>query len=384
MTLKSYFLFPILIFLMAVTACGGGSGESKPEVSVTLSPKQAGLKCFAEGDAACAADRYCSVQDDAEAAFRCCVATFLNVYFSDNTRALGISLGYDPIGLKEAREMSRQDLLSERALPFAELLLSQPREGKKYSALIVRWLQQLSQDQAAAAELNDRLIKFGAGLETAYQCLDSRLTNFERDQINPEIWSTKEGLPITLRDLLFTKFFLGTVSYVLQTLPQYEWGFDYFPAAALEEGFLADINGQAGEGDIRFGDLGQGRVGQIVAKFPLLKSSFADLKRFSQLPQDATLIDAYLNWRFERGDQDYLAGILRSVYQSLQEDVWQDIPGEDWQLNFFSLSQAARVPDGRKVDRSMEVLHQEEGALKFQGDFLREWALPILKENTQE
>ena len=384
MTSKSYFIFPILIFLMAFTACGSGSGESKPEVSVTLSPKQAGLNCFAEGDVSCAADRYCSVEADAEAAFRCCVATFLNGYFSENTRALGILLGYDPAGFKTVRQMSRQDLLAQKAMPFAELFLSRPQEGKKFSALIGRWLQQLSKDEAATAELNDRLIKFGADLETTYQCLDTRLAGFEQDQINPEIWSTQEGLVVTQRDLLFAKFILGTLSYVLQSLPQYEWGFDYFPAAPLQEGFLADVNGLAGEGDLRFGDLGQGKVTQIVTKFPLLKSGFADLKYFSQLPQEATLIDAYLNWRFERGAQDYLAGVLRAVHQSLQEDAWQDIPGEDWQLNFYGLSQAARVPDGRKVARSLEVFYPEAGALEFNGDFLREWAFPILRENTGE
>lgn len=383
--MKSFILSFLLVFslgILALPGCGSSAPEPEPEVSVTLSPKAAGLQCFEGGDVSCAAENYCSLPEDGEAAFRCCLARLLEVYFSENTQELGRMLGYEPLGVRELRQLSREEILKRRAAPFGELFLNSQGEGKKYGSIVGRWLQELSAQQASSQELNSRLIQLGVDLEAGYQCLHQGLAGFSEDSIDPEVWAADSKLSVNQRDLRFAKFFLGTLSYVLQTLPQYQWGFDTFPALPLDDDFFADVNGQVGEGDARLGDLSQGAATEIVGNFFLLVSAFEDLKTFSQLPAQASRIDAYLNWRFETGSQEYLSGILKAVYLSLQEDGWQAIPGEDWQLNFFGLSEAGRLPDGRKVDRNTEaVLVKENGGPELNEEFLKLWVEPVLRSN---
>ena len=378
MLIRSFFTFFTILSLISLAACGGS--QSPPEEGSPQSVKAAGLGCFKDGDVSCAEENYCSLAQDNEAGLRCCVATFLKVYFSENTVALGTSLGYEPLGLNELRNMSKEEILRAKALPFAEIFFTSKEEGVEYKKMLASWGLALVDDNASTSELNGRLKKLGAGLETTLKCLDNQLSGFQDDELNPEIFTTEKGVPVAKRDLLFVKFFLGASSYVLQGLTQYEWGFEQFPSLPPSDGFLQDLNGKKGAGDIRFADLSEAGAGKIAGKFKLLVQSLDALKAFSQLKDHPSRIDSFLNWRFSKEDQEWASGVLGSLYQSIKKAQWYEIPGEDWLINFFSFAKVKTIPSGERVPTEWVVLQRdEEGEIEGNKDFFYRLLDPILR-----
>src|SRR5207247_568877 len=136
------------------------------------------------------------------------------------------------------------------------------------------------------------------------------------------------SLSVSPRDLNFLEFALGAGGYGLQGIAAYESGVDQFPRLPLSDDFLKDINGKAAAGDARLGDLSDAEAGHIVALFPLLQKTFGALKAFSDLKDQPSQVDDYLNWRIDKEDQEEASKILKAGFDSLQKSAWADLPGE--------------------------------------------------------
>lgn len=376
---KVYFC---LVFALFLSACGpaasGGPEPGSPEAKMAQ-----GLECLRQGDPVCAEENYCSLPEHPQAALRCCLAGLIQTVFSENTQSLGRALGYEPLSLKEIRNLSREEILEKKALPFGELFLQPQEEGVDYRRLLKDWFLALEDQGVSTGELNQRLRRLGESLESGLECLNTQIHYFRRDTLTPGIFNSEEKLPLENRDLLFVKFFLGTTSYLLQGLSHYEWGFEIFPSLLPEASFWEDLNGQAGVEDHRFGDLGKGGAEPVSVNFRLLVGSFDALKAFSQLNDVPTKIDAYLNWRLSAESQYDLSNIFSAIYLSLKKGEWFLLPDEEHAVNFFPLSMPEGVPDGRKVSRDLPVFQpKEEGGWRANPEFFREFLAPILRPAT--
>jgi len=144
---------------------------------------------------------------------------------------------------------------------------------------------------------------------------------------------------------------------------------------------LNDLNGHAGSGDARVGDLGDEAAQGIVENFPLLQNSFKALKAFSELKDQPGRIDAYLNWRFSEETQKDVSIVLKAAYLSLTQGTWTPIPESSWELNLSSLSKAEGLPDGQGLDRKADFLTRDAaGEIQINEALLKQWAAPVLRE----
>ena len=380
-----------LVLTLFGAACGSDDSASSSnsngfaaDVNESLPPpgvsKDIGIQCLNDGDMACAKRNLCAIQGDPSAGFRCCLAGFLDNYFSENTRALGEMLGYDPVDFAQVKTMSRDELIKAKALPFAELFLLGQDEAPGVKDLLKRWAIQLIDDKAATAELQSRLESFGAGLESTAACLDLTMGSLREDQIDAAVFGTQDSYRVAPRDLQFLRFALGMLGYALQTGANYEWGAEHFPSLPLNDAFLADINGFAGEGDARFGELDAISSDLIAQKFPLLQGSFAALQAYSALKGEPGKIDAWLNWRFSKESQEKASEWLKAMNASLLQKNWQNLPGGEYQINLSSLGVAGMLPNSAKLDAKLPFLSRDAaGDIDVNGDFLLEWAQNLVK-----
>jgi len=377
----------ILALSFVGAACGSSDDSSDSidaDVNQSLPPpgisKDIGIQCLNDGDLACAKRNLCAIQGDPSAGFRCCLSTFLENYFSDNTRELGEMLGYQPVSFAEVKKMTREELLQAKALPFAELFLLGQEESPALKDLLKRWAIQLIDDKAATANLQSHLEKFGAGLEASTDCLDLQLGSLKDDQIDAGVFGTKDAFRVQARDLNFLRFALGLTAYALQSTTQYEWGAEHFPTLPISDDFIADLNGLAGESDPRFGELDDISANFIAGKFPLLQGSFSALQVFSKLKDQPGKIDAYLNWRFSKESQQKASEWLKAMNASLIQKNWQVLPGGEYQINLSSLANAGQLPNAAKIDAKRPFLTRDEaGAIDVNGGFLLEWAQFLVK-----
>ena len=373
--------FSILLALL-FAGCGQAASTG-PEPGSPEAKMAQGLECLRQGDPNCAEESYCSIPEHPKASLRCCLAKLGKTVFSENTQALGRSLGYEPLSLKEIRSLSREEILEQKALPFGELFLVSYEEGVDYPQLFSDWLLALGHQEVETQTLNTQFRTLGEGLGVALDCLNTQVHYFREDAFKQDVFNSEEKLSLAKRDFLFVKFFLGTTSYLLQSLSHYQWGFEVFPELPPDEGFWQDLNGQVGEGDDRFGDLEEGGAEKISAKFRLLVGSFDALKAFSQLNEVPTKIDAYLNWRLSADSQAYLSQIFSAVYLSLKKNDWFLLPDGEHAVNFFPLAKARGVPDGRGIPRDFPVFQKNgEGKWKPHGAFFLELFQAILRPAT--
>lgn len=385
MILQRNRIFPVLIPLLLLLSSCGGKDSAGGDVSIneSLTPpgasKDLGLLCLTEGDLACAKKNYCAIRGDAQAGFRCCLATFLETYLSENTQALGVMLGYDPADWEEIRASRYQDLLDDKALPFGELFLLSQDEAPAIKELLKQWGIRLVTDRASTSELLNRLGRFGSDLEPTLACLDANLGSFQADTVEKEIFQNETPLEVGPRDLYFLRFVLGAVSYLTQAAQPYDLGAKQFPSWPPSDEFLADVNGLAGEGDARFGDLDAGEAKRIAALDPALVQAFDALKSFSALKGSPGKIDAYLNWRFSSEFQEKASAFLKAAHASLTAG-WQTLPGGHYQLNLGSLAQSGAIPDAHRVSQEQRVLvRDDEGDADVNGDFFQEWAAALVR-----
>lgn len=375
--------------IFTLTHCGLISDQPDgPTATTTTGPttsssstfsKEIGLQCFGQGDLGCAQTNYCSLQGEAGAGLRCCVAGFLQTYFSDNTQTLGKMLGYTPVSFADMKGMSRQDLLDKKALPFGELFLLPKEEAPKVKDLAKDWGVALSNQQISMEELNQRLAQLGKDLEASATCLENITGQVKSDQVEKDVFGTEQDVQVTSRDLHFLRFSLSAEAYLLQMISHYGWGFEKFPSIPLSDDFLKDINGKT-EGDSRWGEISDAGAEELAGKFGLLSSVFSALKLYSDLKDKPSLIDDYLNWRLTPESQSYDSGILKAANESLQDGKYVDLPEDDYQVNLSALSKAALLPNSLKVADSVEVLNRDE-ASEVQGNklFFQAWAWNVVR-----
>ncbi|MCE9624197.1 MAG: hypothetical protein K8R69_01900 [Deltaproteobacteria bacterium] len=314
-----------LLTILFVAGCGS-SGKESPSINESLPPpthsKEIGLQCLSQGNLGCARENFCDLPSDAHAALRCCVSQFLENYFSDNTQALGRMLGYAPANFSEIRGMSREEILKTKALPFGELFLLDQASAPKPKDLVIGWGGILIRDQASTEEL--------AGIQFA---------------------------------------------------SAYEPGVSQFPKLPLSQEFLNDLNGHAGSGDARIGDLGTAPAQGIVDNFPILQRSFTALKAFSELKDQPGRIDAYLNWRFSEETQKNVSTVLKAAYLSLTQGSWTAIAESHWELNLSFLAKVEGLPDGQRLDRQADLLTRDaSGEIQVNDALLEQWAAPVLRQ----
>jgi hypothetical protein len=374
--------FAVLFFIFHA-ACALISDQPSSD-SKTSEPKfslQQGASCFSEGNLSCARENYCGVGEGEGAKLRCCAAQFLESYFSEDSAALAQMLGYQPVGFAELRAMGRTEIVEKKTLLFGEFLLVSKDEPFDLDGILTQWGAALSKQQTATAELSQRLTAFGAGLEPSVQCLSEAMNGFTGDELEAEFFGLGRALPVTQRDLKFVKAVLAMTSYEFQGAGQYDWGFAQFPSLPLDDAFLQDVNGQGGEDDARFGNLSEAGISRIVEKFPLLVQGFDALKAFSLMSDQASEIDAYLNWRIPTALQERMSAALKAAYVSLKTGEWQDIPETGWRINLFSLSHGDGIPKGQRVSREIPVLiRNDDGEITAHDAFFKAWGRTILKK----
>ncbi len=384
MQLVRYRFFLVLALLPLWGGCGFFNDQPGPidattdvGSSVNLST-EAAFYCMTEGDFACAEENYCANPADQATALRCCLSKSLHTLFSENTQQLGEKLGYHPLPFKELRELSPQQILEQRALPLGELFLTSKEQAVDTEALFALWSQSLHDREISAMELRNHLRVLGQDLENTLQCMNTSLNGFEQDELQEEIFATDAGIPLTARDLLFAKFAVGTSSYLLQALADYDWGVESFSEWPLTSSFLADINGAAAEGDSRWGDLSAEGEATIANRFSLLVHSFDALKAFSALKDSPSETDRYLNWRFTGEAQTQASALLKGAYDSLKTGEWQDLPEANEAINLFPLATASQIPNGTKIPLNLKVLVTEDDqSIRVSEQFLKSFLASV-------
>lgn len=371
-------------FLPLVLLACGSENQTAPDINQSLPPpafsKEIAQQCLAAGNLSCAREQFCALSGEGTG-LRCCVSQFLENYFSENTRTLGKLLGYSPQSFAEIRQLSRQEIIDAKALPFAELFLLSSDAAPALKGLMVQWGLALIQGNASAEELAERFSAFGAGLEATSLCLGKIGEGFHSDEIEQEVFASEVSLTVNARDLKFLEALTGLLGYGIQAASAYQAGFENFPTLPVSPEFLADLNGHDGEGDARLGDLEDGDAAGVAGKFSLLQASFAALKAYSELSDRPGLIDVYLNWRFRAETQGEISGVLKAAYLSLTLAQWTPLPEGDWEINLSGLGQAEGLPDGQNLDRASDVLFRdEEGKIQINFPFVKQWASPVLRE----
>ena len=118
----------------------------------------------------------------------------------------------------------------------------------------------------------------------------------------------------------------------------------------------------------------------VQGKFPLLQESLAALKGFSDLKGKPSLIDAYLNWRVEKSDQEKASKWLKAAYQSLKENRWVEVEGRDSRINLSNLASVDLLPNSKKLNPETEVLiRNEAGDVEKNDIFFKAWLWNTLR-----
>lgn len=364
----------LLGLCLSLLSCSSSESARDENNSISLS-QSSGLQCLEEGNVNCAKENFCaqSVADasNANAALRCCASLSLDIAFSENTQSLGRMLGYQPVPYANLKAGTLSEALAGKKIVFGELFFQSEAQSPGLRDLAIQWGGKLTSDHASTRELNQKIMKLGNDLESLSQCLARIPENFSEDNLESVFFSSPETVKVTMRDLDFLKFATASMAYFLQTSTQYEWGFESFPAWPFPNSFYADINGKAGTGDLRFGDLNSTAAMNVLAKANLLQQGLQSFEKFLQEPKIG-LIDTWLRWRFSQGDLVTYTSVIRSAAASLESGQWMSVSGEDFILNFASLKTQASLPNANLAPASIDLVEQNAQAdPEINSDYLK-------------
>jgi hypothetical protein len=156
------------------------SSSEDPSRSSRQALVQEADQCVEAGDLNCAQKKYCELrssdESDHNSGLHCCVSVFLNAYFSENTRELGKMLGYDPASFSELKKTPLAALLSQRKIPFGELVLLPSAAAPSLKEVFTSYAKNLTSQQASTSLFNQRVLAFGEDLERVEKCLDKIAT----------------------------------------------------------------------------------------------------------------------------------------------------------------------------------------------------------------
>lgn len=373
----------LALLLSTLFACSS-SNNSDPQANGNVSTsRENAIQCLDQGDTQCAQNNFCGLQNqnpgDAALALRCCTSQFLNVMFSDNTQNLGKMLGYKPTSFASLKNSTLSSLISNKKIVFGELIFLSQDEAPKLRDLVLQWGTQLSNDHSSTHELNQKFIQLGQDLKGVSECLAKLPQNFPEDELEGNFFGSKDKIKVTSRDIDFLQFASNSLSYLAMSIPQYEWGFDYFPSWPFEDSFYQDINGKQGSGDKRFGDLSSDAATQIVHNAPLLRNGLQSFDNF--LHESKTgLIDAWLRWRFSQDDLVTYTAVLQSALASLQANQWMGISGKTFILNTSSLLHEETLPNAKNIPSDTNLLEQKSnGDPDINDDYLKDLFHDLLR-----
>lgn len=368
----------IMAFLLGLLliSCGNSENNNSATLDESTLSRQNAIQCLDAGDLSCAKNNFCGLQQqnpaDTSFALRCCVSQFLHVAFSENTQHLGKMLGYEPIAFSSLKNNDLATLISRKKIIFGELIFLPEARAPKLRDLMIQWGQALISAQSDSHELNRKFIQLGSDLESVHQCLSNLPQKFSQDELEGNFFGSQEKTKISPRDLAFLQFASGTLAYLFQSIPHYEWGFDHFPAWPLNDSFYQDINGKLDSGDPQFGDIESSALQKVAAKAKLLKSGLRSFENF--LHQNQTgLIDLWLRWRFSQSDLIEFTSVLRSAHASFEAKNWMGVSGESFILNTSSLEHTESLPDAQKLSPDLELLRPDEsGNPEINSDYLKQ------------
>lgn len=371
MKIKYWSLLGLCLSLLSCSSSQTASDENN-SISLSLS---SGLQCLEEGNLNCAKENFCAQSaadpSNANLALRCCASLSLDIGFSENTQNLGRMLGYQPVSYAHLKAGTLSDALAGKKIVFGELFFQSEAQSPGLRDLAIQWGSKLTSDQASTRELNQKIMKLGNDFESLSQCLARIPENFSEDDLESVFFSSPESVKVTARDLDFLKFATASLAYFLQTSTQYEWGFEHFPSWPFPDSFYADINGKAGTGDLRFGDLNSTAALSVLSKANLLEQGLQAFESFLQQPKIG-LIDTWLRWRFSQRDLVTYTSVIRSSAASMQSGQWMSVAGESFILNMASLKTQASLPNANFIPTSLDLVEQNsQGDPEINSDYLK-------------
>lgn len=376
--LHPLFLMSIaLFFCLGLVACSSSSSAPSGDLSSSANiSKSSALQCIDEGNVACAKESFCGLAaaspNDATLALRCCASQALNISFSENTQSLGKMLGYAPAPFASLKNSTMRSALSEKKIVFGELIFLSESDSPSLESLALQWGRALLTSHASTRELNQKFIQLGSDLETLSQCLAKIPANFSEDELEGNFFASKEKIRVNSRDLSFLQFSTSTLSYLLQSTFEYEWGFENFPSWPLPDSFYEDVNGRLNSGDLKWGDLNPAAASRIVAKAALLENGLKAFDTFLQQSKPG-LIDLWLRWRFTQEDLITYTSVLRSASASMQSGQWMGVHNENFVLNLSALKQIETLPNAAKVFEGFPLLQKDShGDPDIQWDYLKQ------------
>ncbi len=378
--------FGVFLFSFLFISCGSSSDIPKNEdTSLGTISQQRAVACVEDGDLSCAQTQYCGLQskdsEDTASALRCCVSQFLQVYFSENTTELAKMLGYSPATFKELRQKPLSQLLTQHKLVFGDLFLASASEASTLENVFTGWGRNLIAHQVSTATLNTRVKKLGADLEGVHACLTSVTESLSEDELEKSFFGTSDKIRVTLKDVQFLEFTTAAISYLLQSVFEYEWGFDRFPAWPLTDSFYTDINGHTRVGDLRFGDLFPSAALNIVGHASLMKDGFASFRSFLNANASDSLADRWLHWRFSRTTLQDLEDILTTADLSLTSGQWEPIPHSDYSVHLSSLLNTSTLPRASHLSPVLDLLVKDgQGNPDLNSAYMEELLSPLVRK----
>jgi len=370
---KNLFLGAICLVLFSCTSSNNPDSSNLNNTSVS---RENAIQCLDQGNISCAQNDFCSLQsqnpNDASLALRCCTSQFLTMMFSDNTQSLGKMLGYSPTKFESLKSNTLPDLISKKKIVFGELIFLPQGQSPKLRDLVMQWGEKVTSDHTSTHELNQKFIQLGKDLEGVSQCLNKLPQSFPEDELEGNFFGSKDKIKVTSRDIDFLQFASQSLSYLAQSVFEYDWGFDYFPSWPFDDSFYQDINGKMGVGDKRFGDISADATTRVAGHAPLLKSGLQSFDNF--LHESKTgLIDAWLRWRFTQDDLIIYTSVLQSANASLNAGQWMSVSGKNFILNTSSLLHEETLPNAKDIPPSTDLLlKKSNGDPDVNDDYLKD------------
>jgi len=285
----------------------------------------------------------------------------LNAYFSENTRELAKMLGYDPASFSELKKTSLATLLSQKKIPFGEFVLLSSSSAPSLKEVFTSYAKNLTSQQVSTSLLNQRARALGEDLEGVEKCLDKIGGHWEGEEsLEPRFFGGDQPMKVTPREIRFLQFATAGLSYLTQSMFEYDWGFEVFPLWPPQDSFYQDINGQLGSGDRRFGDLDEEGAAAIVAHGPLLKETFQNFDLFLKADGVFTPIDQWLAWRFTSDSLKNLREILEAADGSLSSGTWVRVSDSDESVSLASLLSASTLPDASQIGAGIDLLVKDQ------------------------
>lgn len=364
------------LLCLSLFACNSSTAPSSNDLSSAPISRENAIQCLDQGNISCAQNDFCTLQsqnsNDASLSLRCCTSQFLNVMFSENTQSLGKMLGYHPAKFESLKSTPLADLISKKKIVFGELIFQSQSESPKLRDLVIQWGTELTSNQSSTSDLNQKFVQLGKDLEGVSQCLGKIPQNFPDDELEGNFFGSKDKIKVTARDIYFLHYASASLSYLAQSVFEYNWGFDSFPSWPVSDSFYQDINGKLGTGDKRFGDISGDAPSRIVNHSLLLKNGLQAFDNF--LHESKTgLVDAWLRWRFSQENLITYTAVLQSANASLNAGQWMSIAGEDFILNTSSLLHEETLPNAKNIPADTNLLERKSnGDPDINDDYLKD------------